>query len=330
MVHAIERPHNGRMTRLESEWPAPRLQTGPGLKNHLQALCRRWGLMLALQVVGFDAAARLARMGGRFVWKHLPLMNRQVLETIQEALRAGHSPDEIDEIARRYTTDLWLGFIETEYIFRRITARDWQRFIKWRSIEPVVDAVRAGRGVVGAGIYLGNHQVGLTALGRLLRGNVAGIVSPYQYSVQQRWMAGLARRRLMRLYPRGDAVRNSIRALRQGRLLTVIAEHSRESKTAVPVEYLGERRFFHPTAAMLAWRTQCPLVLMTCHRLDRPFQFQLTLHDWIEPPRMRRGRREWIHDTTVRVMKCFDAIVRACPEQYAWARQHQIAGVDAT
>ena len=209
MVHAIERPHNGRMTRLESEWPAPRLQIGPGVKNHLQALCRRWGLMLGLQVVGFDQAARLARMGGRLVWRHVPLMNRRVRETIQAALRSSNSPDEIHEVARRYTTDLWLGFIETEYIFRRITARDWQRFIRWRSIEPVVDAIRAGRGVVCGGIYLGNHQVGLTALGRLLRGNVAGIVSPYQYSIQQRWMAGLARRRLMRLYPSCAATASS-------------------------------------------------------------------------------------------------------------------------
>jgi len=314
------------MGRLAPRDFVPRLYVTPGLGSLMRAVYYRWGLMLAAQIVGFDAASRAARMGGRFLWKHIPLFRDEIRRTIAAAFDTTPDDLRVEAIARAHATDLWRYHLETEFIHRLIRPGSWRRFVRCVGTERLIDAIRRGRGVVGAGVYLGSHQAGMTALGCLLGGRVAGIVSPMQYSTQRRWMAGMVRRRLAKLYPRGDAIGNSLRALREGRLLLVIAEHKAGGKTGVETEFLGQRLRVPTSVAMLAWRTRCPIAVLTCTRREQPFTFEIRLHDWMEPP--ARGHRAWLADTTLRVTRSLEAAIREHPEQYAWVHRHLVAGRD--
>lgn len=302
---------------------------------------RAWGwralLELGGRTIGEAGVLRVARRIGEFGWEHLPLLHREVRATIEAALRGTHAPEQIERIARAYAVDLLVGFVETDAVFRVIRADTWRRHVRLSGVEPALGAVRAGRGVIGVGLYHGNHQVGMTAMGHLLGGRVAGIVSPWQYPVQYRWMRGLLRRRLAQLYPTHAGLEAAVRALRRGFLLLTIAEHDRDRPSGVEVEFLGRRRRVHPTASLLALRTGCPIAVVSCRRLDAPLRFEIALHDWIEPPPVApkaastdppAARREWVRQTTVRIMERLDAVVRRWPEQYAWARQHHLAGRD--
>jgi lauroyl/myristoyl acyltransferase len=302
----------------------PRAYLGKHPVDFVRSAYYQYGLVTAAHVLGFEPTARIARRAGRFLWKHIPLMNRGIQDTVAAALAETRSPEEIDEIACRFTTDFWLFFLETEFIHRKITRNTWPRYVRTHNADRLIEAVRGGRGVVGVSAYFGNHQVGMTALGCMLDGKVAGIVSPLQFMTQQRWMAGLVRRRLARLYPRGDAMNNSIRALRDGSLILLIAEHLSKGRHAVEVEYLGAVQPFHPSAALLAWRTRSPLAVVTCCRLDEPFRFELAVRDWIEPP--SNGGRQWVRDATVRAIRALDQAIRERPAQYAWSGRQLLAG----
>ena len=281
--------------------------------------------MLTAQVVGFRIAARLARLTGRLLSNNLPLLSTEVRETIAAALQATHASDEIDAITRRYATDVWVNFIETEYAHRLISVATVEKTVRCgEGVDRLIETIRAGRGVVGAGAYFGNHQVGMTAIGLLLNGRVSGIISPMQHSTQQRWMAGMVRRKLARLFPRGDAMRSAAMALRAGHLALIISEHSSKRRNAVEVEFLGKKHRFHPSAALLACRTHSPLVVLTCHRIESEFRFEMRVREWLEPP--ARGGREWSRAATVRVISSLESAIRERPDQYAWMHRHMLAG----
>jgi lauroyl/myristoyl acyltransferase len=295
----------------------------------LRHLYYRWGLMLFCQAMGLDASLRGARRAGRFLHKNVPFFRNEIRRTFQKALGRTHDPQAIEAIARAHVLEFTHVFVETEFIARAIRRGTWPRYIRCVDLEPLIAAVQSGRGVVGASSYLGNHQVGMTVLGYLLGGQVAGIVSPRQYATQQRWMAHIVRTRLARLYPRGAAITGSLQALRDGHLLLIISEHVSRAKAAIQTEFLGRTQPVYPTPATLAWRSGCPIAVLTCHRLDERFRFELRLRDWIEPPRSG-SRRDWIREATVRVMRRLDDAIREHPSQYAWTRQHLIAGRDET
>lgn len=290
----------------------------------LRDLYCRWGLLFAAQVVGFSVAAEASRRSGRFLWKNVPLFRKDVTRTIAEALRETHSPEQIETIARTHAETFRLPLLETEFVHRKMNASNWHRHVRLVGFEPVIERVRSGRGVMAPATYLGCHQVGMTALGWCLDGRAAAIVSPFQFSTQQRWMAWLARRRLAELYPAGDAIPRSLQALRRGWLVVMISEHVRSGSAAIRASFLGKEQGFHPSAAILAWRSRCPIAVIACRRLDEPFRFELGLYDWIEPP--TSGRREWTHETTLRIVRVLDGIVREYPDQFTWLRQHLLAG----
>ena len=302
----------------------PKQLLGPDIWGVQRALYYRWGLMLAAHTLGFETAARGARAAGQFLWNNIPLVHSGIRDTIAVALGETHGRAEIDAIARRYAIEMSLNYLETDFVHRKISAGNWRTQVRCCDMDRLADAVRSGTGVVAASAYFGNHQVGMTAFGLMLGSKVAGIVSPLQHPVQQRWMAGMVRRRLAKLYPQGDAMHNAMRALGDGNLVLIIGEHLSQSRSAVEVTFLGKLQRFYPSAALLAWRKKCPLAVVTCHRLEAPFRFELRVREWLEPS--GRRRYDWVREATVRAMTSLDAAIRERPEQYAWAHRHLLAG----
>jgi len=284
----------------------------------------RWGPMLAAQVVGFDVAEHVARRAGLFLWNKVPLFRQGVRDTIAGALGHVHTAAQVDAIAREFASTFWHLFLEAEFAHRKLTVPTWRNHVRLADADRIQERLDTGQGVVAAGTYFGSHQIGMTALALRTQGRLAAIVSPRQFSTQRRWMAGLVRRGLAALCPAGDAIRGSLGALREGRVVMMIIEHTRAGRGAVTAEFLGRRQAFHPTAAMLAWRMRCPIAVVACRRLNVPYQFEGRIHDWIEPG--GSARKRWIEETTVRIVRALDGLVREHPEQYAWLRQHLLAG----
>lgn len=177
---------------------------------------------------------------------------------------------------------------------------------------------------MAAGTYFGSHQVGVTALGLLLNGHIACIVSPLQHSTQRRWMEGLVRRRLALLLPVGKAVSGALQALRNGHLVLMISEHERHSSSAIVEKFAGRRQRFHPTPAVLAWRAKCPIAVVTCRRLPGAYRFEARCHDWIEAPTGKR--KSWILQAAARIVRALDQAVCEDPAQFTWLRQHLVVG----
>jgi len=279
----------------------------------------RWAVLCAAHAIGFNTSRRVARWLAGFLYDHIPMVREQVYRPIKAGFGDTLSETGLEHLARTCVEHSLYGFLETEFIDRSIRPRTWRRHVRVIGVEPLIAAVRAGRGVVVAGVDLGNNDVGMTVAAHASGGRIAIIVTPVQSAVHQRWMAGLVRRRLAALYPRRGALAESRRALEQGRVLFVIANPPDPSGRGVATSFLGRTMPYYPTAAVLAARTCSPLAVITSVRLDEPFQFELRVRDWVEPP--PEASLKWVHETTRRVLCCLESAVREHPEQYLWFRQ---------
>ena len=286
----------------------------------------RFGLMFLAQVIGYEAAQRLVRFTGDFLWERIGLFRGGMIKAITTGLGEGYTAQEIEAIAHEYAKCWRMPFLEAEFAHRKLNRKNLNRHVRFVGFERLLKRLGEGKGVMAAGTYFGSHQIGVTALGLLTGGRVAGIVSPYQFSTQRRWMAGLVRRRLADLYPAGEAIDGSLKALNEGCVVTIVSEHERRGRSAVVTRFMGKQQSFHPTAAMLAWRARCPIAVLSCRRLDDAFHFELGCHDWIEVPTDRR--KQWVHETTLRIVNTLESVVRADPAQFAWLRQHFLIGQD--
>jgi lauroyl/myristoyl acyltransferase len=282
-------------------------------------LYSRWFVLNAAHAVGFHHSRRIARWLAGFLYDYIPEVRERVRRPLKAAYGGSLSEAALERVARACVEHSLYGFLETEFIERRIRPGTWRRYVRLVGIEPLVGAVRAGRGIVVAGVDFGNNEVGVTLAGCVSGGRIAAIVAPVQSTVHRRWMAGLVRRRLAVLYPRRGALASSERALEEGRILFVIANHPARRGRGVTVDFLGRTVPYYPTVAMLAARTCCPLAVITCVRRDEPFQFELRVRDWIEPP--PGASLEWVQEATRRVLRCLASAVRESPEQYLWYRQ---------
>lgn len=288
------------------------------LGTFLRNLYNRWGLMLAAQIAGFETAAAVSRAAGRRLWRHIPLVNRDLRAAIIAALAETHTTAQVDVILRRFATDFWLTSLEAEFIERRLQSRTWRLWVDAADYDRLGRHVAAGTGVICAGTYLGNYLVGMAALGRCLEGRLTAIVQADQLPTQQRLMAALARRRVATLVSPGDAMRRSLSALRGGHAVVMTMEHARSGAGAVEADFLGARMPFHTTPAVLARRTGCPIAVVACLRGGSPFHFEGRIYDWIEPS-FGKGR-DAAAEVTRRVVRGLDAAIRENPEQYNWMR----------
>lgn len=297
----------------------------PPLLNILGETYYRKGLVLAAHVAGFAAAARFLRDYGDFLCERTPLFQAALAPTVARSLSLAQDDPRVAAVVRGYAQNFRLALLESEFIERKLRPTNWQKHVRLVGFEPVLDAARRRRGVMLAGTYFGSHQVATTALALAAPPrSVAAIVSPMQFSTQRRWMRQMVRRRLLTLYPIGQAVVGAVQALRAGQIVVMISEHARYARGGVEVEFLGTRQVFHPTPALLSWRTDCPIAVAATVRLDDRYHFETRVYDWIEPP--HRGRRAWVEETTRRIIRTLERVIRTHPEQFAWLWTHFFVG----
>lgn len=209
-------------------------------------------------------------------------------------------------------------WIEAIYLRRLLRAGNWRQRVRIR--EPALWRGLAGdrRGAIVVTTYLGNVAVLGYALNQLL-GGVGVLIKLAEQPVLRAWIDEVCRVPGVELIHAEQALARLPAALRGGRSVLMIGEHVRRRGRGVKVRMLGRDRRFYPTAAVLAWGCQVPLVVATCRRSDGDMQFSIETQAVFEPPAC--GDRDALDELTRRYAVALEQAICAHPEQYAWARR---------
>lgn len=259
------------------------------------------------------AAYALADLAGRAWYRLAPERRALVGESLGRVAAATGRPTDARAVramvrrafvehARYYVELLRAPHYPDDEIGQIVVADDWEH---WREV--------LGRGVVIAGVHLGNFE----PFGHLVAAEGIRAVAPieeiepralFEFLVERRASGG----NLVELVPLGRSRRRMTEVLRAGGVAALIADRDLAG-SGMPVTIFG-----HPTTlpvgpALLALVTDRPLIAAACYR-DAPERFRG--HAWPVEVERSGDRRADTARIIERLARIFEEAIGAAPEQW--------------
>jgi KDO2-lipid IV(A) lauroyltransferase len=171
-------------------------------------------------------------------------------------------------------------------------------------------ALEAGCGVILVLPHLGCWDVAAA------RASASGV--PVSIVTESGWQAHLASaarlRPLVKLVPRDRSLRALLEALRRNEGVVLLSDLARPGLQTIGVPFFGGLTPLPNGPARLALKTGAPIVALACVRTS-PFRYRVEFRPAIWPP-VATGRAAAVECLTSHVAREFEALIRACPEQW--------------
>lgn len=213
------------------------------------------------------------------------------------------------------------GWGRTLFEITLIVGKKGKRLVKEVSVEGVDnlrDALARGRGAVAVGGHVGNFPLMLYTL----------ITTGYPVSVIMRlpenellapWVKETVENlgiEIIPASPRIESVKQSIRALRAGKIVFLHIDINAKKSSGVLVDFFGLKVPTFPGAVVFAQRSGAPLVPMFIARNDRS-GYKLEIREPFEVPR-GEDRELVISETLTRLTKILEEVIREHPAEWWW------------
>lgn len=196
--------------------------------------------------------------------------------------------------------------------------------MKWKEIEKITqiegleyldDACKMGRGVVAVTGHIGNFE--LFAAYFSLKGYRFSVIGRELYDprldallVSSRESVGLEN------IPSSASVKQIIKALRSGRALGVLADQDSSRVRGIFVNFFGKPARTPAGPALLAYKTQSPIVPMAIVR-EGDDRYKIMVKEPVELASSGDKEKDII-ETTQRYTQVLESIIREYPSQWLW------------
>lgn len=272
------------------------------------------GARLLDRVLGPRLSAALAAGLGRLVYRTLGIRRDVVEEQLRHAFpnrdegwRRGVASDAYAHLGREGLTMLRLS---------RLGAEDVIAATEVEGLDEVRAALGEGNGVVMVTGHFGNWEIGGAAVAA--RGVPIDVVVRRQANPLFDALINRARERLgMRVIERSRATRESLRSLRAGRMVALVADQDAR-RVGLFVPFFGRPASTFRGPAVLALRSGAPVFIGTAERRpDGRYRVRLRRIPWPEAD----DPEEQVRELTTAHVAALEAAVRENPGQYLW--QHR-------
>ncbi len=287
----------------------------PTLSHRLEYGATR-AAVAVLRLVSWRASSAVGAFLGRLAYSLFGI-RRGVTERQIAAAFPSLSPAEVESTARRSYESIGRTFIETAVLPGTPIQGILDRFEEIDGWEHLEAAQALGKGVIIVTGHLGNWELGgayVAARGVPLDVVARGMANPImeEYVRVTRNEIGMA------VVHDSQAVRQTPRALREGRVVAMVSDHDALGLASTFVPFFGRPAKTPRGPAVFALRLGVPLVFVSPVR-EKSGRYALR----IEPvPVVETGDREADVDAIVLAYtQILERLIRRYPDQYFW--QHR-------
>lgn len=197
---------------------------------------------------------------------------------------------------------------------RRFDAPELCHRVTWEGFDNLLEAERAGRGVIVLAAHFGNWEVVPAALAAT-HGPMAAVGRPVDNPRIDRLVQGLRTRFGNRSLAKRGAVREMFRVLAQGGRLGLLIDQRVRPEEAIDVPFFGRPALTSPIVARLALKTGAPVLPVAAYH-EPGGRYRIVF----EPPLWPEGRddAETTLDFTRRCLEVSERVIRRHPEQWLW------------
>jgi KDO2-lipid IV(A) lauroyltransferase len=287
----------------------------PTLSHRLEYVATRAAVQL-LRLVGWRTSSAVGALLGRWAYRPIGIRagvtERQIAAAFPEL-----TPAQVRDTARRSYESIGRTFVETSVLPGATREEILARFETVDGWEHLDAAIAQGKGVIVVTGHLGNWELGgayVAARGIPLDVVARGMGNPLMeaYALETRREIGLE------VVHDQQAVRQTPRSLREGRVVAMVSDHDALGLASTFVPFFGRPAKTPRGPAVFALRLGVPLVFITPVR-EPSGRYALR----IEPvPVVETGDREADVDAIVLTYtQILERFVRRYPDQYFW--QHR-------
>jgi lauroyl/myristoyl acyltransferase len=199
---------------------------------------------------------------------------------------------------------------EAIFVRRRLGESTWRRHVSVVN-EAKFDSLRTG--CIVATACHGNPAACAMALGQLFR-PIHVLVDSSMHPILSAWQRDMLSIPNVQAIERREAAHHIPRILADGGAVMMLCDSPRAHGKCVPMSFLGGAFRCQPTLGRLARWFNVPIGVVTCRRSEKPFSFELHLHETI-----RAGREDSADDLTRRAMSAIERVILEEPAQYLWS-----------
>ncbi len=265
-----------------------------------------WALGYLPAPIGLWIGRRL----GDLAWFVLPRRRAVTLDNLRLAWRSGGEPEELHRIGRRSFQHIGMNLVEACVFMFRPPEVLLDR-IGIEGLEHLKDAAVQGRGVLVLTAHLGNWE--LLAASHAMTGLPLSVVlRPLDHPALDRVVDRLRRRSGAELISKRRALRDVLDALRRGRMVGILLDQNAVRAEGVFVPFFGTPASTSRSLAVIALRTEAPVVPIFISRLPGGRHLVKVL------PAMQPPTDGDVVAFTARFSGVIEEAIRRSPEQWFW------------
>jgi len=221
------------------------------------------------------------------------------------------------EIARESWVQTAWGMVDAARS-RAWSDEELRRRVRFEHIERLEKALARGRGAIILTLHFGSIELALMAA-PLVGIPLTVVGRPLPNPWIRRHMAQQRTRTGGLLLEHHDVAPRILRALRQGRAVAFLNDQYARRTGGILAPLFGARCFTAPGAALLALRSQAPVLPFYIVR-EAPDRHRAVILPELELERTGDVRRD-VATATARTNESLEAIIRLHPEQWLWSHR---------
>lgn len=225
-------------------------------------------------------------------------------------------PVECDRLVKACYLHFCTVLMEIVCFPRRITLRNWRRYVDDRGIGKISKELVSPRGVLMVTCHFGNWEVAgyITGLTGFRTYAIARVLdNPYLDQFLKRFRQKTGQTILAKT---GDfELIDSV--LKNHGALATLGDQDAGPK-GLFVDFFNRPASTHKAVALMAIQYDVPMVVLASPRVGTPMKFALVVADVIDPREYQGSRVDAVRQITERFTQAFERMIRDYPEQYFW------------
>ncbi|MEA3280295.1 MAG: lysophospholipid acyltransferase family protein, partial [Thermodesulfobacteriota bacterium] len=263
---------------------------------------------------------KLAFTLGNLFGKILFLANKKhrniAIENLTRSFGREKSPYEIKSLVRRVFENLGRILFETAWSFR-LKGKDFDKYFHIKGLPHYKAALKQHKGILFLTAHIGNWEL-LPIIGTMIDCPVNIVYRPLDFLPLNDIFIKIRTRFGAKLIPTAHSMRKILNCLKLGQSVVVLMDQNVDWYEGVFVDFFGHRACTNKGLALLALKTEAPVVPVFLVREGPGFRVEFGP----QIPLVKTGNKiKDVEANTLRYNRVIESVIRQYPDQWFWVHQ---------
>ncbi|MBQ7206636.1 MAG: lysophospholipid acyltransferase family protein [Lentisphaeria bacterium] len=180
------------------------------------------------------------------------------------------------------------------------------------------------RQIILAVAHYGNWEMAGTAFAEYTGTPMSSLMRPFGNPLIGKKILSNRGGKSHELIDKNQGLRPILRAMNEGRIITVLVDQHAMSGEGVEVEFFGHPARMHMTPALLHLKSGIPIIPEVTRRVSDDFEFEFVFGEPIVHKPTGDKKRD-IYEITQRIADELEELIRRDPVQWLWAPRHWLS-----